>query len=639
MSDNPKADLLDLLEQAKKLSNALLGTNQPERVNDIATKLNDILPSLINNIKDDKINLNYYAVFEEFIKKINDNCYELVSGYINFRDKGEEYIGDAKAFIIINSEELIETIEFFEQLGYFDKNIVIVGANGSGKTFLANKFKKIISNKTGVVLPAQKILIIPSFKSILNPSTTKESLDKLYKEEIGSRTTYDTSKEDSIPYNYMHSSGSEFRVLLENLLSENNELVHTRDSLRKLGKDVDYSEKSKLDKAFEIWNFLIEHRTIKCDNGRNIKLEGNDEIKPYDIYQMSDGEKVVLYDIAHVIQVPENGFIIVDEPEMFLHKTIMNKLWDKLEHERQDCLFIYLTHDLDFASSRVSANKRWIKSFTYNGSRVAYQTSHKWELVPLEKNNIPEELLMKLLGSRKKILFCEGTESSIDNQVYEILFPNLTIEPVSSCKDVISYTKAYNKLPNKNYTALGIIDKDFREDTQLKALTNKKIYSFEVAEIENLFLDKTFLNLFAEKYDHNWSLVNEIENEVMKKLSKEKEMQISFYVSSKINHRFSESHTDKGKTISETKANFNDFTKDIDIDKWYNDREKDIEKIINDKNYDEAIKVFNNKGLNCIVNKHFKIGDYRDKALLFLQKNPEAQEILRKYFPDILAES
>lgn len=634
MSDNPKADLLDLLERAKENSNKLLNIDYKNTSFDIAVDLIKLLSSLIEDIDKDKIKLNYYTVFVEQITEANMSIISLLS-YISSR-KDENIIRLTSNDIVQKYEKLNETIYFFEQLGYFDKNIVIVGANGSGKTFLANKFKEIISNKTGVVLPAQKILIIPSFKGILDQTTTKKSIDKLYKEDRHSRVTYDTSKADSIPFDYMRNNGTEFKILIDNLLSENNELVHKRDAIGKDNGKVDYNEKSKLDKAFEIWNFLIEHRTIKCDNGINIKLEENGGFKPYDIYQMSDGEKVILYDIAHVIQAPENGLIIVDEPEMFLHKTIMNKLWDKLEKERQDCLFIYLTHDLEFASSRVSSNKSWIKSFTYGANDTESKETNKWDLLPLEKNNIPEELLMKLLGSRKKILFCEGIESSIDKQVYEILFPNLTITHLSSCKDVISYTKAYNKLPNKNYTALGIIDKDFRED-QLSKLIKDKIYSFEVAEIENLFFDKDFLSLFAKDSTcFNLSSVSKIKEDVIETLRKEKEMQVSLYVSSKINYYFSESHVYKGKTINEIITNFNDFTRKINIGEWYKERTEFLENIIENNKYDEAIKVFNNKGLIRIAEKHFDIGHYIDRALSFLRSSTEAQDILRKHFSKAL---
>ena len=161
--------------------------------------------------------------------------------------------------------------------------------------------------------------------------------------------------------------------------------------------------------------------------------------RSYPAYLMSDGEKVVLYLISQVLQAPKNGFIIVDEPEIYLHKTILNKLWNILEKQRQDCIFVYLTHDLDFATSRSTAKKVWIKSFTF---------PDKWEIENIPENVLPESLLLELLGSRKNILFCEGKKGSNDEKIYNLLFPNYTITPVESCFSVINYTKAFNKIPN-----------------------------------------------------------------------------------------------------------------------------------------------------------------------------------------------
>lgn len=636
MTENPKANILEILEEAKVNSNLLIQINWSNQINGIANKLIEILPSLIRDINEDKVKTYYYSIFEELIKQINFSYIKFTQDYTSYKEIEDTDIG-LIGQMVMTSEKLVEIVEFFDQLGYFDNNIVIVGANGSGKTFLTKKFKEIITSKTGIVLPAQKILIIPSFKGVLNPITTKENIDILHKKDRDSRTTYNPSKENSVPYDYMNSSGTEFKILLENLLSENNELVHRMRASGKLGDLVDYNEKSKLDQVFEIWNFLIEHRTIKCDNGINIMLESSDNnIDPYDIYQMSDGEKVVLYNIAHVIQAPQDGIIIVDEPEMFLHKTIINKLWDKLEQERPDCLFIYLTHDLDFASSRASSSKSWIKSFEYNKIRK----NHKWELISIEDNEIPEDLLMLILGSRKKILFCEGDESrSIDKKVFEILFPNLTITPVKGCKKVIEYTKAYNDLPDRNHEAIGIIDKDFRDQTQLDRLKTNKIHSFQVAEIENLFLDRTFLNLFAEKYDHSRTLIQDIEQKTIKELSDKKEMQVSNYVSSKINYYFSESHVSKGNDLLDIKKQYEEFTKEVDIDEWHRERTEFIDNIISNKNYDEAIKVFNDKGLVKFVNECFSMRNYRDRALSFLQGSAQAQDELRKHFPAVLTNS
>ena len=81
---------------------------------------------------------------------------------------------------------------------------------------------------------------------------------------------------------------------------------------------------------------------------------------------MSVGERSVLYLAAQVLRVPESKIIIMDEPEVHLHPSLMGYLWDALEKVRPDCLFIYITHDVDFVTSRRASdtigdvNPKWI---------------------------------------------------------------------------------------------------------------------------------------------------------------------------------------------------------------------------------------------------------------------------------------
>lgn len=157
---------------------------------------------------------------------------------------------------------------------------------------------------------------------------------------------------------------------------------------------------SVLDRTIKIWNFLIEHRTLQCDDSNNLILKGDRVNEAYPAFQMSDGERIILYLVGRVLLAPEKALIIIDEPEMYLHKTIVDKLWNKLEIERQDCTFLYLTHDLQFAASR-NGRKAWIRSFEYPS---------RWTIDNIDENEIPEELLLKLLGSRKKILFFKEKE-------------------------------------------------------------------------------------------------------------------------------------------------------------------------------------------------------------------------------------
>lgn len=513
---------------------------------------------------------------------------------------------------------LFFNLDFFNKLGFFNNNIVAIGANGSGKTSLSNKLKTYIQNN-GVVISAQRILFVPTFETLHNPTKTAQ--------ELKHTQLLDKSNKDQNNFHHLHQ---EFGVVLKNLLADSiasgNEFRMNAIEQKRKGEEISDPPITNLDRTLDIWNSLIEHRTIKCIDGMNINVESETK-RPYPAIQMSDGEKVMLFLIAQVLQAPKSGFIIVDEPEMYLHKTILKKLWDILEKERQDCIFVYLTHDLDFATSRTTAKKIWIRSFIY---------PDKWDIENIPENDLPEPLLLELLGSRKNILFCEGKKGSIDEKIYNILFPSFTITPVDNCFSVINYTKAFNKLPNLNTKAFGIIDSDHHGNDRLQALEQENIFSLSLTEPENLFLDEDFLKVLSKQLLLDESIVDEIKIEVLAQLQNEIELQSSNYVSAKINYYFKDSHVSKGNSLVTVTDNYDKFSKEIKIQEWYDIRKKELEKIITDKDYNKILSVFNNKGLKAIANKKFKITDFTDRAIKQMQFETGTHDILRKHFPEQL---
>jgi len=423
---------------------------------------------------------------------------------------------------------------------------------------------------------------------------------------------------------------NEFQIILKNLLAENiamgNEYRKLAVELAEKGQPIPSPEKSNLDKTFDIWNSLISHRKIGCNDGMNITIRLDDG-SLYPAIQMSDGEKVMLFLIAQTLQAPVNGFIITDEPEMYLHKTILKKLWDALENQRQDCIFLYLTHDLDFATSRVTATKIWIKSFTY---------PETWDMEIIPENELPESMLMELLGSRKNILFCEGEKGKIDEKMYNILFPNFTITPLGGCFEVINHTKAFNKIPNINVKALGIIDSDHHPHQRLSKLKSQSIYHFKVAEVENLLLDEEFLKVLGTHIMADTNVLTNIKDDVIEELNKQKELQASNFVSARIDYYFKDSNVVKGNAIGDLQSNFKKFTNEIKIQEFYQERIDELESIIATKDYTKAISVFNNKSIKKIVEKHFKISDFTERAIKLLQFDQSTQGLILKYFPEEL---
>lgn len=599
-----------------------LNCNQPTL--DTFDKTIVLLSELEKKITEGELKINYLNQFNTIVNSIIGQLPFRGQQDSLFATQQDENWKESHKNHFENISETIENLysqihfnqDFFNKIGYFNSNVVAIGANGSGKTTLSNKFKNYLQNN-GVVISAQRILLVPRFDAIANPTKTASELKEWQLRDK-------TNKNDR-EFGYLQQ---EFGVVLKNLLADN---ISAGNSYRKKaiesinsGGTIQNPESTNLDITFQIWNALIDHRIISCDDGINITAKSNDG-RFYPVIQMSDGEKVMLYLIAQVLQAPQNGFIVVDEPEMYLHKTILKKLWDLLEAQRGDCIFIYLTHDLDFATSRTTAKKIWIKSFTH---------PDKWEIEDIATDEIPETLMLELLGSRKNILFCEGLKGSIDERVYSILLPELTIMPVGSCFDVMNHTKAFNKLRNVNTQAFGLIDSDHHDSGRLEKLKEKDIYHFKVAEVENLFLDSDFLKILAKQILIDESNVELIKIDVIKELNKLKEIQASNYVSAKVNYYFTDSDVSKGNQLAQLQSNYQDFLDKVNVSEWYVQRIQELGEMITSNDYENILISINNKGIRDIAGKHLNISDFTDRSIKLLQNSTEAKEALSKHFPE-----
>ena len=63
-----------------------------------------------------------------------------------------------------------------------------------------------------------------------------------------------------------------------------------------------------------------------------------------------------------------------------------------MEEKRKDCMFIYLTHDIDFASTRI-ANKLWLKSYTcsaFRGVRKIWEIEQNIRILKSPEANVDE---------------------------------------------------------------------------------------------------------------------------------------------------------------------------------------------------------------------------------------------------------
>lgn len=624
-----KKELLDLIDQDSSFMKAFLDEYRQDGVNFGAEdRLMSLFVDMKQSVVEDQIPESLFDRLANLIRTLeveklrtHQNELQKLHNFEKYRDLAEN--------VFVNSFFVSKTFYLLKAIGFTSSNVVLIGANGSGKTTFANSIREQLEKTdNGIVIPAQKLLVFPTYNSIPTYKSAFADYESRQKVCLDDKQTFKAEKNDDYPYSLSKQYSEELRILVSALISERLERRNNFCSNAREGDIIHLNDfKSNIDEVIEIWNHLIEHRTLLCDNLGNLQIECGDE--KYPAYKMSDGERVIFYVVGRVMLAKESSLIIVDEPEMHLHKAILNKLWDILEEKRKDCMFIYLTHDIDFASTRI-ANKRWLKSYSSSTSGIF----ENWEIESIADSEIPEALLMKILGSRKKVLFCEGKQGSLDRQIIELLFPNFTITPLASCKDVINYTKAYNKISNKYAVAYGIIDRDFRTKEQLDKLAAENIYSYDVAEIENLFLIEDFIKGFAE-YKHEPCDIDNIKTQILALLTRNKEQQISSYLIQRINYNFNESHVRNGKDKTEVEANFNEFVKQIKIEEWYNIRLQELDDVIKTSNYAKVIMLYNNKGLHSIIEKALGVSSYNLKALEYLRNSQNARDVLHNVFPKL----
>lgn len=355
--------------------------------------------------------------------------------------------------IIFQLSQLVTSLdtgvdELFENFKYGNKNYVIFGKNGAGKTTL---LKQISENmfKSAVVVPANRI--------VKQTSTGNSVL-------INTKYTLNQMLQDQISLMYLT------REL-------NNHTLTSYES----GVDQKNVPKAKF---YEIFSALGLDRNIVVV-GDALFLNGN-QIANYSIDDASDGEKSIAYLIIATLLAPRDSFVFIDEPERHLNGALMRNLFDKLESERPDLRFVYLTHNIDFVESRKNV------ALVYLEKSKAYK---KWKFKKIEDySDISLDVILSIEGTKKDIIFCEGTRASIDCKVLECLFPEYEIQPVSSCEQVKLNTKGINGKEHLfRRKAFGLIDNDYMQTAEIESLKKDHIFAIGYNEWENFIIRSEIL--------------------------------------------------------------------------------------------------------------------------------------------------
>ena len=227
-----------------------------------------------------------------------------------------------------------------------------------------------------------------------------------------------------------------------------------------------------------------------------VATKGN--LPPYSIAELSDGERNVLIIVAEVLTAPPNTLILIDEPERHLHRSIVSPLFRELLSERPDCTYVLSTHDPALALDTASAKVLLVRNCHYTGQTVAH-----WDVDFVEMPNrdtIDDDLLHSIVGARRDILFVEGDRTSLDNALYSVILPNVSVIPRGSCKEVEQAVRIIRDAGDLHWlNAFGLIDRDGRGDADIARLQSENIFAIDGTSVESLYYDPWIQKRLADK--------------------------------------------------------------------------------------------------------------------------------------------
>ena len=451
------------------------------------------------------------------------------------------------------------------------KQITIIGTNGAGKSRFCSALVEELGDKAYRISALKALFPTPaSVKPLAG------SIEDIFNKMNASNPLIENKAQTEFDKLFFVMLNDEFRELMNfkahQLMDEHTEFPKTR-----------------LDITVKKWQEVFPKNKVLRENGKLMFASEGYEDK-YPLMRLSDGEKSVLYYIGAVLYAMPDAAILVDDPETFIHSSIMRTLWNVLEQLRPDCTFIYNTHDVAFASSRIDNQCVWVKEFD--------PEALAWDYEVMTSSRDLDNVLLDLLGSRKPVLFIEGDDKhSIDSRLYPLIFPEYTIKPLGSCNKVIETVRSFGDLQSfHQLESRGIVDRDRRSEQEVEYLRKKNILVPNVAEVENLFMLEGVIKAVAVYKRRNPDIVfPKVKKRVIAMFTKELKQQALMHVRHRVKRDVEMRIDMKFTSINALENHMVELVSEINPRGLYDQLCREFHVYEDNEDYASILKVYNQK--------------------------------------------
>ena len=487
------------------------------------------------------------------------------------------------------------------------RQIIIIGANGSGKTRFASRLASDMGDRA---------FRVSALKALYGMADENLPVNRLYNETV--KATGLLKADITV----------EFDRLIALLLNE--EILAHLES--KYQHDGAPRALTRLDKVIAMWEEIFPANKILIESGRML-FGRTSECGSYPSARLSDGERAVIYYIGAALLAPPGSAIFVDSPDIFLHRSSIQSLWNRIEQMRQDCTFVYTTHDLTFASSRSDGTTIWVKNYDPEKARWDYD-------ILQSQSGLSEELYLAILGARKPVLFIEGDGvNSFDAKLYPLIFKDYTVASIGGCNQVIEATRTFNSLSSfHNLDAAGLVDRDRRDPGEVKYLRSRKIFVPEVAEIENIFMLEEIIRTVASHNRRNEDKAFEkVRKAILHIFEADLKQQALLHTRHKVKKTLEHRIDGRFANINKLEEHINDLAQAINPRGLYEEFCREFRMYLRQGDYNSILRVYNRKSMlveshvteSCGVRGHDKNSYVRAILSILREDGPDADRIRR----------
>lgn len=375
----------------------------------------------------------------------------------------------------------------------------------------------------------------------------------------------------------------------------------------------------------EFFNLLMQAfmpKKFKLITDICIYLNDNEAIQFF-----SEGEKkLILIETVLEFVADENSLILLDEPDANIHEERKRKLYDLLRNTpNRDVVmtthsptFVDIADDDELIVLRSDDSTNCYVDKIEKIEQIRYLTGNRFNIF-----------------SVKPILYCEGGTTSVEAELYPILFPEYTIVPSGGHTEVINNTKMFNSTFKNQNRAIGIIDGDYICEAQREALEKESIYSLSVLEIENVLMDLSLIERAKEEFCADDDCIEKFKGEIIKDCNNRKNTMVTTYTKNYVVSKIVSEISTEGKKLDDFKKNIQDKTSNSFIEEVYNSRNSKIGSLLSENNLPELLKIidFDHK-----IDRFGKIivDNYQARIIRLIRKLDDLQtQIREKYYSTI----